>query len=162
MKKKFWQKGHVVLFYSNHVGSLYPICTLGFNISWILVLQMGHTAICVKHIVKWRYVIYDFAWFGVKNFYKKNLYQLFSELMHLHIKCLNWCSCQNMLVTIVVIKVIDNVILIWGLIYPLILPYELSIKFTKMKIILQNFKIKDEYPQVVTIVCNFNHIYTST
>jgi hypothetical protein len=67
-----------------------------------------------------------------------------------------------MLITIVAIKVIDNVILIWGLIYPLIFPYELSIKFTKMRIIFQIFKIKYEYPQVVTIVCNFNHIYTST
>ncbi len=82
--------------------------------------------------------------------------------MHLHNKCLNWCNCQNMLITIVAIKVIDNVILIWGLIYPLIFPYELSIKFTKMRIIFQIFKIKYEYPQVVTIVCNFNHIYTST
>jgi hypothetical protein len=67
-----------------------------------------------------------------------------------------------MLIIIVVITFIDNVILIWGFIYPLILPFELSIKFTKMRIILQYFKIKDEYPQVVTIVCIFNHNYTST
>jgi hypothetical protein len=67
-----------------------------------------------------------------------------------------------MSIIIVGIKVIDNVILIWGLIYPLILPFELSIKFTKMRIILQNFKIKDEYPLAVTIVCILNYIYTST
>lgn len=82
--------------------------------------------------------------------------------MNFHNTCSNWCSCQNMLVIIVAIKVIDNVILIWGLIYPLILPFELSIKFTKMRIIPQNFKIKDEYPQVVITVCIPNHIYTST
>jgi hypothetical protein len=26
--KKNWGKGHAFLFYTNHVGSLYPICTL--------------------------------------------------------------------------------------------------------------------------------------
>lgn len=67
--------------------------------------------------------------------------------MHLHDKCLNWCSCQNMLVTIVAIKVIDNVIFIWGLIYPLILPFELSIKFTKMKIIPKISKLRMNTPK---------------
>jgi hypothetical protein len=52
-----------------------------------------------------------------------------------------------MLVTIVAIKVIDNVIFIWGLIYPLILPFELSIKFTKMKIIPKISKLRMNTPK---------------
>jgi len=51
-----------------------------------------------------------------------------------------------MLVIIVAIKIIDDVILIWGFIYTFVLPFELSIKFTKTRIVPQNFRIKDEYP----------------
>jgi hypothetical protein len=35
MKKVFWQKGHVFLFYNNLVGSLYPICTQLQNVGWM-------------------------------------------------------------------------------------------------------------------------------
>jgi hypothetical protein len=50
-----------------------PFAALGFNISWILVLHMGHKAICVKHVMKWGSVLYDFAWFGVRTFIKNSL-----------------------------------------------------------------------------------------
>jgi hypothetical protein len=27
MKKNYWEKGHVIFFFNNHVGSLYLVCT---------------------------------------------------------------------------------------------------------------------------------------
>ncbi len=67
-KKKIWQKGHAILFYSNPIGSLYLVCTFQWhhnNLHWIISISeiypdplvidlvggvMAHTFVVIKNL----------------------------------------------------------------------------------------------------------------
>jgi len=55
-KSFFWQKGHAILFYSNHVGSLYPICTQLQNVGWTVNLNKHYPIENVKWTMNWQEV----------------------------------------------------------------------------------------------------------